>query len=91
MQTGEPSGLQRVLDALNVLGRTRWCVLNVRWVEPRSLTYQTGASMTTCCQSWSKSGKTAAVWRRFLRPRRVNGHSLRPHTGALTPTFACRT
>ena len=24
-QAGEPSGFQRVLDALNVLGRTPWC------------------------------------------------------------------
>ena len=72
MQTGEPSGLQRVLDALNVLGKTRWCVvLSVLCVEPRSLTYRAGESMTTCCQSWSRFGKTAAAWRRFLRPRCV--------------------
>jgi hypothetical protein len=24
-QAGEPSGFQRVLDALNVLGSTKWC------------------------------------------------------------------
>ena len=25
VQTGEPCGFQRALDALNVLGRTKWC------------------------------------------------------------------
>jgi hypothetical protein len=25
-QAGQPSGFQRVLDALNVLGNTKWCV-----------------------------------------------------------------
>jgi len=39
MQAGQQSGLQRVLDALNVLGSTKWCVLATRsCFEPRSLT-----------------------------------------------------
>lgn len=39
LQAGQPSGLQRVLDALNVLGSTKWCALSMRlYFEPRSLT-----------------------------------------------------
>jgi hypothetical protein len=36
-QAGEPSGFQRVLDALNVLGNTKWCVLICRPREAKAV------------------------------------------------------